>query len=117
MDYIEIIKENMIELNLNQKQLSITLGLSQSQISQLLSGKYKPGYDTIQVLCQKLKISPNILFDTNESDTISNSKKLILPTAEVNILDNYRKLDKSMQKLVEYYVQNLLDIEAERKSK
>ena len=57
MDFIDILKEIMIECNLNQTQLAMKLGLKQSQISEWLKGKSKPGYDNIKLICQTLGVS------------------------------------------------------------
>lgn len=61
MDFIDILKEIMIDCNLNQTQLATKLGLKQSQISEWLSGKSKPGYDNIKLICQTLGISADRL--------------------------------------------------------
>lgn len=61
MDFIDILKEIMIECNLNQSQLATKLGLKQSQISEWLKGKSKPGYDNIKLICHTLGISADRL--------------------------------------------------------
>lgn len=57
MDFIEILKELMIDFNLNQTQFANKLGLKQSQISEWLKGKSKPGYDNIKLICETFGIS------------------------------------------------------------
>ena len=57
MDFIEILKDIMSDFNLNQTQLANKLGLKQSQISEWLNGKSKPGYDSLKLICQTLGIS------------------------------------------------------------
>ena len=61
MDFIDILKDIMSDFNLNQTQLASKLGLKQSQISEWLSGKSKPGYDSIKLICQTLDISADRL--------------------------------------------------------
>ncbi len=61
MDFIDILKEIMIEFNFNQSQLAEKLGLKQSQISEWLKGKSKPGYDNIKLICQTLGVSADRL--------------------------------------------------------
>lgn len=61
MDFIDILKELMIEFNFNQSQLAEKLGLKQSQISEWLKGKSKPGYDNIKLICQTLGVSADRL--------------------------------------------------------
>lgn len=57
MDFIDILKDIMVDFNLNQSQLASKLGLKQSQISEWLNGKSKPGYDNLKLICQTLGIS------------------------------------------------------------
>jgi len=61
MDFIEILKDIMSDFNLNQTQLANKLGLKQSQISEWLNGKSKPGYDSLKLICQTLGISADRL--------------------------------------------------------
>ena len=51
----------MIDFNLNQSQLADKIGLKQSQISEWLKGKSKPGYDSIRAICVALGISADRL--------------------------------------------------------
>ena len=57
MDFIEILKDIMIEKNLNQTQLANKVGIKQSQVSEWLKGKSKPGYDSLKAICLALDIS------------------------------------------------------------
>jgi len=57
MDFIEILKDIMLECNLNQSKLAIKIGVKQSQISEWLRGKSKPGYDNLKAICLALDIS------------------------------------------------------------
>ena len=66
MDFIEILKEIMIDFNLNQSQLAEKIGLKQSQISEWLKGKSKPGYDSIKTICLALDISADRILGLNE---------------------------------------------------
>ncbi len=111
MEYILLIKEIMKDNNINQKQLALTLGLSQSQVSELLMGKYKPSYDTILIICEKLKISPNSFFnfDTNKNDLDSIKS---LTNEENQILMNFNKLDMPFKKMCNHYVDQLVLISA-----
>jgi len=61
MDFIDILKDLMVDFNLNQSQLADKLGLKQSQISEWLKGKSKPGYDNIKLICQTLGVSADRL--------------------------------------------------------
>jgi len=57
----KILKELMKNHRLNQLQLAELLGVRQSQISNWLNGKSLPGYYSIKLLCEKLKVSANEL--------------------------------------------------------
>lgn len=47
----------MNEFELNQTQLANKIGIKQSQVSEWLRGKSKPGYDNIKAMCVALNIS------------------------------------------------------------
>ena len=51
MDFIDILKDIMVDYDLNQSQLAEKIGLKQSQVSEWLKGKSKPGYDSIKAIC------------------------------------------------------------------
>lgn len=61
MEFIEILKDIMTEYNLNQTQFAVKIGVKQSQVSEWLKGKSKPGYDNIKAICLALGISANYL--------------------------------------------------------
>ncbi len=63
MDFIKILEDIMIENELNQTKLANLLGLKQSQISEWLKGKSKPGYDNLKLICEKLGISGDRILD------------------------------------------------------
>lgn len=57
LTFPEILQEIMIEKSLNQVQLAQLLNIKQSQISEWLKGKSKPGYDNIKLICETLNVS------------------------------------------------------------
>ena len=57
MNFIQILKDIMIDLNLNQTELANKIGVKQSQVSEWLSGKSKPSYDSLKAICENLQIS------------------------------------------------------------
>jgi len=61
MEFVEILKEIMIENDLNQTKLAKLIGVKQSQVSEWLKGKSKPGYDSIKAICVGLGVSANYL--------------------------------------------------------
>ena len=61
MEFIDILKDIMIDFNLNQTGLANKIGVKQSQVSEWLKGKSKPGYDSIRMICLALSISADRL--------------------------------------------------------
>ena len=61
MDFIEILNDIMLELNLNQTEFAKKVGVKQGQVSEWLGGKSKPGYDSIKAICLALDISADRL--------------------------------------------------------
>ncbi len=61
MDFIEILKELMIDNELNQVKLAKLVGVRQGQVSEWLNGKSKPGYDSLKALAIALNVSADVL--------------------------------------------------------
>ena len=61
MEFIDILKDIMIEFNLNQSELAKKIGIKPNQISEWLSGKAKPGYDNLRNICIALGVSADRL--------------------------------------------------------
>lgn len=57
MEFVDILKDIMVDLNLNQTEIANKIGIKQSQVSEWLSGKSKPGYDSLKNICLSLGIS------------------------------------------------------------
>lgn len=57
MDFIDILKDIMIDFNLTQSALAKLVGVKQGQVSEWLKGKSKPGYDNLKSICMALGIS------------------------------------------------------------
>ncbi|MDE6504396.1 MAG: helix-turn-helix domain-containing protein [Clostridia bacterium] len=62
MNYIEVIKQVMVEQQLTQQKLAEILNVNQTTVSQWLLGRKKPSYDNIKTIYEKLGITPNVLF-------------------------------------------------------
>jgi len=62
VEFPKVLKRIMKERNLNQLELAGILGIRQSQISNWLGNKSLPGYFSIKMLCEKLKVSASELF-------------------------------------------------------
>ena len=53
----ERIKELRLEKSLSQMQLAKIIGVKQSQVSEWLKGKAKPGYDTLKNMSVAFNVS------------------------------------------------------------
>ena len=62
MSYVDVIKQIMLDNDLNQQKLADILGVNQTTVSQWLLGKKKPNYDSIRLIYEKFGIEPNALF-------------------------------------------------------
>ncbi len=60
-DFVNILTDIMADKDLNQSSLAKLIGIKQSQVSEWLSGKSKPGYDNIKALAIALKVSADVL--------------------------------------------------------
>lgn len=59
--FSEVLEILMKEKNLNQSQLAKLMGIKQSQISEWLKGKAKPGYDNLKKLAVVFEVSADYL--------------------------------------------------------
>ncbi len=57
LNFSEILQEIMIEKSLTQVAIANIIGVKQSQVSEWLKGKSKPGYDNLKAMCENLGIS------------------------------------------------------------
>ena len=62
MNYIDILKDLMIEKNLSQAKLAQKLNVNQTTVGQWLLGKKKPSFDNIVAIYKQFGITPNELF-------------------------------------------------------
>ena len=56
-NFSEILKDFLAENNLTQVAFAKTVGVKQSQVSEWLKGKAKPGYDTLKTMALAFNIS------------------------------------------------------------
>lgn len=61
MEFTDILKDIMDEQNLTQTKLAELIGVKQSQVSEWLSGKSKPGYDNLKSISKELGVSGDVL--------------------------------------------------------
>lgn len=56
-EFKDILKEFLSENNLTQSEFAKQIGVKQSQVSEWLRGKAKPGYDTLRNISLAFQIS------------------------------------------------------------
>lgn len=56
-NFSDILQEIMTEMSLTQVAIAEKIGVKQSQVSEWLKGKSKPGYDNLKAICENLDIS------------------------------------------------------------
>ena len=65
-NFCQILKEFLEENNLTQVAFAKKIGVKQSQVSEWLKGKSKPGYDSIKAICLALDVSADRLLGLDE---------------------------------------------------
>ena len=58
---IETLKLRMFEMGLSQSALASLLGMNQSKVSEIITGKSEPTLKQARIMAQKLDISPAII--------------------------------------------------------
>ena len=58
---VEVMKLRMFEMGLSQCALAALLGMNQSKISEIISGKCEPTLKQARIISQKLNISPAVV--------------------------------------------------------
>lgn len=64
--FSEILKDFLIEKNLTQVAFAKIIGVKQSQVSEWLKGKAKPGYDTLKSMALTFNISADYFLGIQE---------------------------------------------------
>ena len=65
-DFKDILKDFLCEKNLTQVAFASKIGVKQSQVSEWLSGKAKPGYDILRRISIAFDISADYLLGITE---------------------------------------------------
>ena len=65
-DFREILSEFLQEYNLTQTDFAIKIGVKQSQVSEWLKGKCKPGYDVLKNIAMVFNISADYLLGLSD---------------------------------------------------
>ena len=63
----EILKEFLLINNLTQTAFANAIGVKQSQVSEWLNGKAKPGYDTLRRISLAFNVSADYFLGIKES--------------------------------------------------
>ena len=66
-DFKDILKDFLEENNLTQVAFAKTIGVKQSQVSEWLKGKAKPGYDILKRMAIAYEISADYFLGINGS--------------------------------------------------
>ena len=65
-NFSEILKDFLIERNLTQVAFAKMIGVKQSQVSEWIKGKAKPGYDILKSMALAFNISADYFLGINE---------------------------------------------------
>ena len=65
-NFSEILKDFLIERNLTQVAFAKMIGVKQSQVSEWLKGKAKPGYDILKSMALTFNISADYFLGITE---------------------------------------------------
>lgn len=65
-NFSKILKDFLIENNLTQVAFAKIIGVKQSQVSEWLKGKAKPGYDTLKTMALAFNISADYFLGIKE---------------------------------------------------
>lgn len=66
-EFKEILKEFLLEKNLTQVAFAKSIGVKQSQVSEWLKGKAKPGYDALKSIASAFGISADYLLGITDT--------------------------------------------------
>lgn len=91
MDLGKAIKEVRKERDLNQTELAVACGITQTALSQIESGNVNPSQTTVEKLCKELGISQPLLYilATEKKDVPSDKVKnfdILYPTVKSLIM-------------------------------
>ena len=96
MDYFEKLKDEMTYQDITQKELSEKTGISINTIRGWFSKKVMPDLESAYKIAQTLK-QPLEYFINGDVFPPNNFH---LPTREINLLENYRKLDEHDKNII-----------------
>ena len=65
-NFSEILRDFLVENNLTQVSFAKMIGVKQSQVSEWLKGKAKPGYDTLKSMVLAFNVSADYFLGIKE---------------------------------------------------
>jgi len=65
-NFSEILKDFLVEHNLSQVAFAKIIGVKQSQVSEWLKGKAKPGYDSLKNMALAFNVSADYFLGIKE---------------------------------------------------
>lgn len=65
-DFQNILKDFLTDKNLTQTEFARIVGVKQSQVSEWLHGKAKPGYDLLKQICVAFNVSADYFLGIDE---------------------------------------------------
>ncbi len=103
MEFIEILKNLLSESGMTQTAFANCIGVKQSQISEWLKGKAKPGYDTLKSIADSMNISADYLLGRTDElgGAILPAPSSDLSSEERKLVEDYRGLGKPLKDLLQ----------------
>ena len=90
MDVIEKLNQLRLSKNMSVYRLAELSGINQSTLANTFSRKTVPSIKNLEVICEALGLTLSQFFAENES-------KEILTEEEKSLIDNYRRLPKTVK--------------------
>lgn len=114
MNFQDILKNILQEYNLTQTELAKIIGIKQSQISEWLKGKAKPGYDTLKLMAENLHISVDFLLGLEDDFGNITISKVTPPSPslsdeEKQLLNLFRNMSHQQRVRFLAYGEGLID--------
>ena len=104
------LKKIVKDKNKSLTSLAVELEISQEAISQYISGKIKPKLSTIIKMAQILNTSTDYLLDLTDDPVKNNTYDKINSNPKLRqLINDIANLNSEKQKLVDAYVQGLLE--------
>ncbi len=68
MEFKDILKDFLIEKGYTQTAFAALIGVKQSQVSEWLSGKAKPGYDMLRQITERTGVSAEYFLGLSDDE-------------------------------------------------